>query len=451
MGFSPKTNKNYALTAALILGGLVGCSGGNQANKVDEEPSDFLLAINVGGLSYTATDGTIFNPDIFDVDVSKGQTSNIKGSQDPTIYQTYREGDMQLTQALPNGEYDLIFHFAEPNETAIGARLFNVYAQGNKVISDLDIRGARDGKAFSALDRAVSNVSVTNGQLDIELKGIKGEPVLSGLIIQNRLPKKEQWQLVWQDEFNYLGAPDPNKWTHDIWPAKAVNSEDQVYTKRLKNVSVNGEHLIIKAFKEDYNNGHYTSGRIHTQGKGDFLYGRIDVRAKLPAGQGSWPAIWMLPSDPYKYATNCGEGDKWQGSSTCDAWPNSGEIDIMEHVGFDMQTVHGTVHNKAYYWVNWEQRKGSVEGVDVEQNFHVYSLEWTPEKITILMDDNPYFTYINEHTGWKAWPFDSPFHLILNLAIGGMWGSAGGPIDDSIFPIQMEVDYVRFYKPVEHK
>ena len=179
------------------------------------------------------------------------------------------------------------------------------------------------------------------------------------------------------------------------------------------------------------------------------LYGRVDVRAKLPKGQGTWAAIWMLPTDPFKYATGCDTGVDWQGNPECDAWPNSGEIDIMEHVGYDMQTIHGTVHNKAYYWINWEQRKASVEGKTVDTEFHVYSLEWSPEHISVLFDGVPYFYYANEQTGWQAWPFDHPYHVILNLAIGGHWGRAGGPIDDSIFPATMAVDYVRIYKPKE--
>ncbi len=460
MRFKKSSLASLITVSSLALTALTGCNGSDDSqskvtldkavteNAVTESAvtDNYFLAINVGGERYTASDGSQYFSDTFTIANNKATTNGIKGSQDPTLYETFRQGEMALSQQIPNGTYDVIFKFAEPSNTPVGERIFNVYAEQQLVIPDLDVRGARDGKDVSALDRAVSDIEVNDGILDIRLESIKGEPILSAIVIQQKTKYDDNWQLVWKDEFNYEGAPDPTKWTHDIWPAKTVNSEDQVYTDRLKNVSVNGEHLIIKAFKEDYDNGHYTSGRIHSEGKGDFLYGRFDIRAKLPAGQGTWPAIWMLPSDPYRYSTTCKPGEKWQGSSTCDAWPNSGEIDIMEHVGYDMQNVHGTVHNKAYYWVNWEQRKGSIEGVDVDQNFHVYSLIWTPEKITILMDGTPYFTYINEHTGWQAWPFDHPFNVILNVAIGGAWGGAGGPIDDSVFPVQMEVDYVRVYK-----
>jgi beta-glucanase (GH16 family) len=154
----------------------------------------------------------------------------------------------------------------------------------------------------------------------------------------------------------------------------------------------------------------------------------------------------MLPSAPFRYATTCEEGDKWQGSADCDAWPNSGEIDIMEHVGYEMGHVHGTVHNEAYYWAKWEQRKGRIIVDDVHEAFHVYAIEWTPEKIDVFLDETLYFTYVNENDGWRSWPYDHPFHLVLNIAVGGMWGRAGGGIDDTIFPQKMIVDYVRFFE-----
>jgi beta-glucanase (GH16 family) len=136
----------------------------------------------------------------------------------------------------------------------------------------------------------------------------------------------------------------------------------------------------------------------------------------------------------------------WQGNDNCDAWPNSGEIDILEHVGYLQGHVHGTVHNRAYYFVNMEQRKGRVIFDDLSDRFYDYVVEWSPDRIDMYVDDTLYFTYMNENKGWREWPFDHPFHLIINLAIGGDWGRAGGPIDDSLFPQRLEVDYVRVYQ-----
>ncbi len=404
-----------------------------------------VWAVNLGGQSYKASNGIHFEQDQLNNKLRRGSIDTILGSQDPILYQSFLAGHFQLNIPLDNGVYDITFLFAEPNDIAVGERVFNVVVNNKIELPAIDIRGMRDGKAFSALDKTVNKIQINDGQLSIALQPIKGDPVISGLIVRRHLPASEQWQLVWQDEFDYQGAPDPTKWSYDQWPARKVNDEDQVYTNRRKNVRVEEGKLIIEAHKESYQNGEYTSGRIHTLGKADLLYGKIDVRAKLPAGRGTWSAIWMLPSDPYRYATTCRANEDWQGSATCDAWPNSGEIDIMEHVGYDMHNIHGTVHNKAYYWINWQQRKGAINGRTVDTEFHLYSVEWSPEQIVVLMDGTPYFSYSNEQTGWRAWPFDHPYHLILNLAIGGMWGRAGGPIDDSIFPVKMEVDYVRVF------
>jgi beta-glucanase (GH16 family) len=404
-----------------------------------------VLAVNIAGAEYLGTDGILYQADNLTTGGQANTLTDIKGSQDAPLYQTYQSGKFSISTNLDNALYSVTLKFAEPSDEPTGNRIFNVFAQQKKVIDALDIKLARDGKGFSSLDRTVYAVKVINGKLDIQFESIIGEPVLSAIIVRKALVDDREWQLVWNDEFDTNGAPDPSKWNHDIWPARKVNDEDQTYTDSLKNARVENGVLIIEAHKEQVNDAEYTSARLNSLNKGDFLYGKADIRAKIPAGQGTWSAIWMLPSDPFKYATTCQEGEDWQGSSTCDAWPNSGEIDIMEHVGYDMHRVHGTVHNKAYYWMNWEQRKASIEGVNVDQDFHVYSVEWSPEDVTVYFNDIPYFYYKNEHSGWRAWPFDHPFHLILNLAIGGEWGRSGGPIDNSIFPVRMEVDYVRVY------
>lgn len=452
-----KKNSSLLILVSIFFPVLViGCAltSGTDNNQSDAaaQPSTYnnvVWAVNVGGQQYVGVDGITYQSDSSSITGDIGTIETIKGSQDSFIFQSYRTGDLAVNKTIENGLYDIIFKFAEPEAIAIGARVFDIYAEQQLVIDELDVKLARDGKHMSSLVRAVNNVEVTDGQLDISFEASAGQPILSAIIVRkkNTHMLNNQWELVWSDEFNYQGEPDPSKWSYDIWPARKVNNEDQTYTDSPNNVHVDNGNLIITAIKEKQGDAEYTSGRIHSQGKGDFLYGRVDVRAKLPAGQGTWSAIWMLPSNPFKYSTTCEENADWQGSSTCDAWPNSGEIDIMEHVGYDMQTIHGTVHNKAYYWANWEQRKASIEGKNVDQDFHVYSIEWTPEHIIVLFDNTPYFFYRNESTGWRAWPYDHPYHVILNLAIGGAWGSSGGPIDDSIFPVSMEVDYVRIFKP----
>ncbi|MFK8054439.1 MAG: family 16 glycosylhydrolase [Woeseiaceae bacterium] len=405
-------------------------------------PDPVVWASNIGGNALTTADGTYFSAD---TSVSGGEVrtmSGIKGSQDPALYETYREGDLDIRHELPNGRYAVTFYFAEPNEAQ---RRFDVYVADQLAIGQTDVRGWRDGKADSGLTVTIPDVVIEDGELVASLKSAPDAPLLSAISVRLQARQEPRWPLLWSDEFDVDGAPNPDRWNVEQWSARKVNDEDQAYTDRVQNLEVKDGLLRITAHKEDYDNAAYTSGRIQSQGKGDVLYGRVDVRAKLPFGQGTWPAIWMLPSDPFRYATTCEAPADWQGSETCDAWPNSGEIDIMEHVGYQMGHVHGTVHTRAYYWLLWEQRKGRILLDDVSDDFHVYSMEWTPERIDVFVDDVRYFTYLNEGTGWESWPFDHPFHVILNVAVGGAWGRAGGPIDDSVFPQTMLVDYVRVY------
>ncbi len=416
--------------------------------------TDLVWAVNVGGPAYDGIDGTRYEAE---ASVSGGETGSIetiKGSQDPTLYQTYRVGDVRVDHPIANGTYDVTFHFAEPEELGHGERLFDGFAEGRLVIDDLDVKSFRDGKAESGLTITTPDVEVADGELNIHFDASAKEPILSAVVVRDKNRPQPAWELVWQDEFDGEEL-DETKWTARDWPPRKVNDEDQAYTPRSRNLRIEDGMLVIEAHLEEYQGGKYTSGRITSDGKGDFLYGRFEARAKLPRGQGTWPAIWMLPSDPFAYATTCDDGE-WQGNPDCDAWPNSGEIDIMEHVGYQMNHVHGTVHTKAYYWLVWEQRKGRVLLDGVDEAFHVYSMEWSPGRIDMYVDDTHYFTYMNEtegmeNGGWEEWPFDKPFHLILNVAVGGAWGRAGGPIDDTVFPQRMEVDYVRVYRPKELK
>ena len=413
--------------------------------EIDVAATDLVWAVNVGGPAYEGIDGTKYEAEVSIQGGTVGKMEQVKGSQDAFLYQSYRTGDIVVTHPIANGVYDITLHFAEPANLERGDRLFDVFAEGRRVVDNVDVMLWRDGKTMSALTVAAPNVAVTDSELNIAFEASVGQPTLSALVVRNKQRPALPWKLVWSDEFDGE-ALDAEKWTHNVWPARNVNDEDQAYTARTKNVRVENGLLVVEAHKEDYEGAAYTSGRVHSSGKGDFLYGRFEVRAKLPRGQGTWPAIWMLPSKPFTYATTCDDIEDWQSNDGCDAWPNSGEIDIMEHVGYQMNHIHGTVHTKAYYWAEWEQRKGRILMDDVADAFHVYSLEWSPERIDVFVDDSLYFTYVNENKGWEEWPFDQPFHLIFNIAVGGAWGRSGGPIDDSIFPQQMLIDYARVYE-----
>lgn len=238
---------------------------------------------------------------------------------------------------------------------------------------------------------------------------------------------------IWSDEFNYTGLPDSTKWSYDIGDGCPNicgwgNNELEFYTqKEIQNARVENGHLIIEAHQEERAGKPYTSARLVSRNKGDWKYGRIEVRAKLPTGLGTWPAIWMLPTD-WKYG----------------GWPDSGEIDIMEHVGYAPDTVYGTVHTKAYNHMLGTQRTGMVYKPDAEAKFHIYSINWTAEKIDFILDGQQYHSFPNESKTSKEWPFDQAFHLIMNIAVGGNWGGKMGVAKD-IWPQRMEVDYVRVY------
>jgi len=237
------------------------------------------------------------------------------------------------------------------------------------------------------------------------------------------------YYLVWSDEFNTNGLPDASKWSYDIGGTGWGNNEAQYYTDaRLNNAEVKDGFLYIRAIKEDYEGKKYTSARLVTKGKGDWLYGKIEVRAKLPDGTGMWPAIWMLPTDWF-YG----------------GWPASGEIDIMENVGYVPYVIVASAHTKSYNHVQATQKNAITLVPDCYTEFHNYIVEWDASEFRVYVDTKLYFTFKNEGTGFMVWPFDKQFHLLLNVAIGGDWGGTQG-IDDNIFPRSMVIDYVRVYQ-----
>lgn len=260
----------------------------------------------------------------------------------------------------------------------------------------------------------------------------KSEPE-SGQQEEAESMKEQEPRLVWHDEFDYEGLPDPQKWDYDVGGHGWGNNEEQYYTRdRLENAVVKDGKLIITARKEEYGGKDYTSARLVTRGKAGWLYGRIEVKAKIPSGRGTWPAIWMLPVE-----------------NLYGQWPNSGEIDIMEHVGFDPGLVHASIHTGKYNHIKGTQRTATTRVDDYDEEFHVYAVEWRPGRMDFFVDENKYMTtsfnsQMDAYDGVMAWPFDRKFYLILNIAVGGNWGGAKG-IDDSIFPKTMEIDYVRVY------
>lgn len=226
--------------------------------------------------------------------------------------------------------------------------------------------------------------------------------------------------LVWSDEFETPGAPNSNKWGYDLGASGWGNNESQNYTDRRDNSYVTNGTLKIVAKKEAYAGSQYTSARLLTKGKFSFKYGKVEVRAKLPVGVGTWPAIWML-------------GDNINTVS----WPACGEIDIMEHVGKDLNKIISAFHYPVYYGGNAKVATTMVPTATTE--FHVYKLEWTPTAMQIFVDDKLFHTLQNS----PSIPYNQNFFMILNIAMGG---NLGGPIDASFTSTTFEIDYVRVYQ-----
>ena len=241
----------------------------------------------------------------------------------------------------------------------------------------------------------------------------------------------DDWALVWADEFTDEGLPDSSRWRYDVGGHGWGNRELQYYTaRRLANARVEDGLLVIEARREAFNDRDYTSARLLS--RADWTYGRFEVRARLPSGTGTWPAIWMLASrDTY--------GDHY--------WPDNGEIDIMEYVGYEPDVVHSSVHTRAYHHSIGTHKTNSRRVADAEKAFHVYAVDWTAAEIRFFVDGQRYFTFVKEEgADYRQWPFDQPFHLLLNIAVGGTWGGQQGIADD-IWPQRMEIDYVRVYQP----
>lgn len=225
--------------------------------------------------------------------------------------------------------------------------------------------------------------------------------------------------MAWADEFNIDGPPDASKWGYEYGAGGWGNNELQYYTDRPANVIVQGGLLKINLLKESYMGSNYTSARITTKGKYTLKYGRVDIRAKLPAGGGTWPALWMLGAN---YETS--------------AWPACGEIDIMEHVGNNLNRIYGTLHSPGNSGANGNGSTVMINNVTTD--FHIYSLEWSPTIIKFYVDNVAFYTYNNT----SSTPFNNPFFFIFNCAMGGNFG---GTVDPNITAVTLEVDYIHVF------
>lgn len=278
-----------------------------------------------------------------------------------------------------------------------------------------------------------SHIYANEGSYTLKLTAISPLGTQQDVLTQTLVAKKapavdatlpDGYSLVWLDEFNTDGSPSPQKWNYDIGTGAWGwgNGEAEYYTDRPENARVENGNLVITAKKENYSGSAYTSARLKTKGKYEFKYGKVFVRAKLPVGKGTWPAIWTLGADIDKVI-----------------WPGCGEIDIMEHTGNNLNEISSAIHTPAGFGGN--PSKGAVKIADANQ-YHIYSLEWTDKYLKLYVDDTLIHTYDPTKTP-QNWPFDKEHFLLLNVAMGG---GLGGAIDPAFTEDKMLIDYVRVYQ-----
>lgn len=274
------------------------------------------------------------------------------------------------------------------------------------------------------------------------------------------------YKLVWEDTFDYEGAPNPDKWNYEVGNFQWPNKELQAYTNRPDNVFVKDGKLTIRSLKQQDGEREYTSTKLTTSGRAFWQYGYFEVRAKFPKGNGCWPAIWMMPhreprpipegipvrSDGRPDFKNFTEKD-WERFPRLpekDRWPNCGEIDMVEHIGRRPNALLFSLHSGKHNHAN----KDTIPYTTVVEfedgffdDFHTFGMEWTKDTFEYFVDGKSYCKYSRfddkEDQGYDAWPFDKPFHLMINTAVGG---GLGGHVDDSVLPFLFEIEYVKVYQ-----
>lgn len=269
-------------------------------------------------------------------------------------------------------------------------------------------------------------------------KDLESTAVKNCFFLHSDNSANSRWNLVWQDEFEYKGKPDPQKWKYETGKTGWGNDEEQNYTDRIENSYTEDGTLVIKAIKEKHSGGKsestYTSARLNS--KESFTYGRFEFRVRIPTGLGLWPAAWLL-ADKQVYGKAL--------------WPDNGEIDVMEAVGYARDNNITSAHTSFHRPTSKHQQTKYNIIFNQERTFHTYAVEWLPKRLDFYIDDERVHTIYKDYKdGWEKWPFDQDFHIIMNLAVGGAFGGARG-INEHSFPAKLEVEYVRVFRPANIK
>ena len=318
--------------------------------------------------------------------------------------------DVELSQSVQGaGWHSLSFDFSQASIPGAGVTI-NAEGRYGRMVLFIDGPSATAG-TYGIDNIAYPDYSTVYPDLDVEYT-----------------------QLAWADEFHYTGAVDTSEWFQEIVPPNSwgwFNGEFQHYTNRTDNSYVGNGKLHIVAKRETYTayglTKDFTSARLNSNFS--FTYGRVDVRAKLPTGDGTWPAIWML-------GTAIGNNVH----PPVIPWPDCGEIDIMEHWGYEQDVIHGSTHTLSSHGST--VNTNAIFVPHVSDSFHVYSVNWSPDRLTFLIDDVIYYVYEPDIKNAATWPFDDPQFILLNIAMGGAWFD----VDPAFVESTMEIDYVRVYQ-----
>jgi beta-glucanase (GH16 family) len=316
---------------------------------------------------------------------------------------------------------------------------------GNKDDRTYDITGKMRFSSSDMQEVSIDGSPLQAGSHSIRIHSAAGEVKLDWVRFELMIPHSatkevleqqmdgDEWELVWSDEFDADGMPDTTKWTYNVGNWGWGNNELQYYTNAdTKNARVEDGNLIIQAHKDAEGEG-WSSARLTTQGKTAFLYGKIEFRAKVPTGRGTWSAGWLL-------------GDDYRDEIS---WPYCGEIDVLECVGYEIDDEtgdginHATCHTRAYYFKQGNQIGSEIEVSNMNGEYHTYAVEWYPNEIRATLDGEHYYTY-DKTANELEWPFSKPQNIIVNLAIGGGWGGLKG-LDENLNEPEYILDYVRVY------
>jgi len=412
------------------LSALIACErepSNSEFESTSNEP--FALYINVGGDDYRDQFGHMYWGDRYSNGGNFGEIAHVKGAQDDFIYRSYREGDFSTATPIEKGLYDVTLLWAEPAPTEVPRR-FDVVIEGRAAISNMNVIEQRFNKSVTAMNRTIPKVKVEDGFLNIALHSISAKAFLNGVVIRKRADKPEQeWGLLWSDEFNTDGHVNPS-----LWHISDAADDDE------HRVKVEYGQLVLTAEHKAHSNIK-TVAQIYSKIRQLNQFGRIEIGARLPRAKDLRSVVWLLPDYLMQDYLDCVE---LKDAKDCTLSQNVGEVDILERVSSEQNSVHAAVHFKNHYWNNEQQSTAGIKLDSVATKVHEYAIEWTPDRLDIYADDVLYFSHFKEHTSQQIpWLFDHNYYVVISQIATNKIN------DDETSPMHhLSIDYIRAYERV---